>query len=105
MTALDACFAAYDAWRLTQPQLFWTDENLYGLDETETCVLRLVEPGSGFTSGAEPSCAPPEALTALSAAPPATPNAGGSAPLTNDGRDALLSGNERRGQEVTLDVR
>ena len=35
----------YEAWRLTQPQLFWTDENLYGgLDEPGPGAARLVEP-------------------------------------------------------------
>lgn len=97
MTALDACFAAYDAWRGTQPQLFWTYENLYGLDEAERArrPLRLVEP-AGFTIGAEPRCAP--TVSPPSAAPSATPNADGSAPLTHEGRDALPSKSARPGQ-------
>jgi len=99
VTALDACFAAYDAWRGTQPQLFWTDQNLYGLDETEVHAgyLRLVEP-AGFTSGAEPRCAT-RAHRRTSAAPSAPPNADGSAPTTHDGPGRMsLSDVRGRGQ-------
>ena len=43
----------YEAWKATQPQLFWTDENLWGLDDQETvkraecpaAALLIVEPG------------------------------------------------------------
>jgi hypothetical protein len=44
---------AYHAWIKSQPQLtfdLWDDR---GLDETQTSVLRLVEP-AGLTTGAEP---------------------------------------------------
>lgn len=47
MTPLDALHRAYEAWRLTEPQLFMTDEVLWpdsGLDEQEPCALLLVEP-------------------------------------------------------------
>jgi len=71
---------------------------LDGLDETQPSALRLVEP-AGFTSGAEPRCATPEALTALSAAPSATPNADGSAPNQHDGPGRMsLSDVRGRGQ-------
>jgi hypothetical protein len=36
----------YEAWRSTQPQLFWTDENLWGLDEPGPGAARLVEPAT-----------------------------------------------------------
>jgi len=105
MTAAEARYyrasrSCHTAWANGQPQYVIPGV----LDQVEPSALGLIEP-TGSQTGAEPSRATPEALTAHSAAPPATPNAGGSAPLTNNGRDALLSGNERRGQEVTLDVR
>ena len=87
MTALDALHRCYDAWRETQPQLFWTDENLYGLGNAATSARGVPEP-AGFTSGAEPRVATPEVLTAPSHAPCATPNAQGSAPTPHEGSAA-----------------
>ena len=90
----------HEAWKATQPQLFWTDENLYGgLDERRVEASPLVEPAPGFNSGAEPRCATHRALTALCAAPPATPNADGSAPYQYDGPGANHIQVARRGQE------
>jgi len=74
------------AWERTQPQLVidgWLDM-LDGLDEAQSSALRLVEP-ERLTSGAEPSYAPPEELTAsqfpgVAPSRPAPPNRGGSAP-------------------------
>jgi len=45
VNAFVALNTAYDAWRETQPQLFWTDENLWGgLDEQDAGAFLLVEP-------------------------------------------------------------
>ena len=104
---------AYDCWRETQPQLFWTDENLYGLDDQATekqaaecpAAARLIVEPERLNSGAEPCRATPWAPVALSAAPSATPNADGSAPSHNNGDGANPGKEARRPQEVTLDVR
>ena len=45
MNALDALYQCRRAWEATQPQLFWTDENLWGgLDEQDAGAFLLVEP-------------------------------------------------------------
>jgi len=76
------------AWERTQPQLVidgWLDM-LDGLDEAQSSALRLVEP-ERLTSGAEPSYAPPEELTASQfpcvAPSHGSPERGGSAPSHN----------------------
>ena len=45
MNALEALTRCRRAWEATQPQLFWTDENLWGgLDEQDAGAVLLVEP-------------------------------------------------------------
>jgi hypothetical protein len=95
-----AMFRARRLWERSQPQMViegWADM-VDGLDETQPSALRLVEPDSGFTSGAEPRCAS-EAHRRTSAAPSAPPNADGSAPTTSNGPGRMsLSDVRGRGQ-------
>ena len=45
MNALEALHQCKRAWERTQPQLFWTDDHLWGgLDERDAGAVLLVEP-------------------------------------------------------------
>ena len=94
MTALEALAQAQRAWEATQPQLFFELEDA-GLDQAQgrSCEagprhghgsLRLIEP-ERLTSGAEPcwDLLRADGKSFAFPAPPATPPAGGSAPLYN----------------------
>lgn len=98
MTALAALNLARSAWAAKQPQMVLSGWAAM-LDELDEARMPagLVEP-AGLTTGAEPHCAPPEAIVSR-AVPPATPYAGGSAPLPTDGRCANANRDARSGQK------
>ena len=52
MNALEALTRCRRAWEATQPQLFWTDANLWGgLDERDAGAVLLVEPAAAPLQG------------------------------------------------------
>ena len=67
MNALEALHQCKRAWERTQPQLFWTDDHLWGgLDERDAGAVLLVEPESRLDTGlSEGIIAPNAAATVL----------------------------------------